>query len=120
MKPFTISQPPFYHLSFAILGLSCLLAGCSGCSTKGQQEGTADSLSTAVVPASTDTLWGFVGDGTSMHVIELVNTDATDTMLLEIEDDADHQATLSVGHEIGVAVQHKPNGEQKVLATFDK
>jgi hypothetical protein len=54
-----------------------------------------------------------------MHLIELVNADATDTLLLELEDDADHRATLAVGREIGVAVKRLPDGQQTVLATFD-
>ena len=104
--------------------LSVLFIGCTGCGQRGASSSETDSLSlpSAVAPfarASVDTLRGFVGDGTSMHLIELVNDEATDTLLLEIEDDADHRATLTVGHEIRVVVRRTADGQQTVLATFD-
>ena len=107
----------------ALVLLPLFIAGCTECRRSGHgdsTQGTTSRMSTEeLVSAAIDTIWGFVGDGTSMHLIELVSTDAADTMLLELEDDADHRATLTVGHEIGVAVQQQPDGQQIVLATFD-
>lgn len=115
-------------LTFLLLPL--LLAGCTECRT-GRWAGTAAADTAAVAgtasapapavaaPALIDTLRGFVGDGTSMHVIELVSADASDTLLLELEDEADHRASLTVGREIGVVVQRRADGSQTVLATFD-
>ena len=108
-----------FPLGILRLFLSALLVGCTGCRTGEHTDTTQGTTAAEPTPAAIDTLRGFVGDGTSMHVIELVNADATDTILLEIEDDADHRATLTVGNEIGVAVQQQPNGQQIVLATFD-
>ena len=100
-----------------------LLIGCNGSGKAGHANTTQDVTSPVPseepAPASIDTLWGYVGEGTSMHLIELVSADAADTMLLELEDEADHRATLTVGNEICVALQQQPDGQQIVLATFD-
>ncbi len=120
---FEIFMTKMKHFTCLLSGLIMLLlcSACTGCRQSGSTPATDDSIATppSVTTEETDTLWGFVGDGTSMHLIELVNADATDTLLLELEDDADHRATLAVGREIGVAVKRLPDGQQTVLATFD-
>ena len=130
MKPLNAQFPSFNVSHFlsrtargALVLLTLLIAGCTECRTGGHTDTTRDTTSCVPpeesVPASIDTIWGFVGDGTSMHMIELVSADASDTILLELEDDADHRATLTVGREIGVAMQRQPDGQQVILATFD-
>ena len=107
----------------ALFFLSLWLVGCTECGRKPAATDSSDAPAPAGVVATpvnhTDTLRGFVGDGTSMNLIELVNAEATDTVFLELGDDVDRQATLTVGNEVAVVVRQEADGSQTVLSTAD-
>ena len=98
--------------------LSLLVLSCTDRRAGAPTDSTADSVTVAAPAAeAVDTLRGFIGDGTSMNVIELVNTEATDTAYLELGDDVERRATLEVGNEVKVIVRQEADGSQTVLAT---
>jgi hypothetical protein len=66
-----------------------------------------------------DTVCGFVGDGTSMNVIELVNTEATDTVYLDVGDQTSMRATLEVGNQVRALVCHEADGSLSLLSITD-
>ena len=100
-----------------------LLAGCVG---TGSQKGDAPESDSLGTLSSTrhevllvDTVCGFVGDGTSMNVIELVNTEATDTVYLDVGDQTSMRATLEVGNQVRALVCHEADGSLSLLSITD-
>lgn len=96
------------------------------CSNGSQNSGTespdslsapSDSLIEEVLEARM--VKGFVGTGTSMNVIELVSTEATDTTWIELDDQTVRDATLEVGQEISAVVVENSDGSLRALATMD-
>lgn len=108
----------------SLFPVALLLMACTG-NGKGSTSADADSLAASsslteetLKTTTLDTLDGFVGGGTSMNVIELVNSEATDTVYLDLDDQTDRQATLEIGNEIR-AVICKNGDEIQVVATYD-
>lgn len=83
-----------------------------------------------------DTIIGWVGDATSMHMLQLItcdddtcesSCDATthdhpcngDTLEFELSDDVDRRAELVVGHKIAVILRRDATNDPQVIATFD-
>lgn len=112
-----MKQVPLFALSLL------LLAGCVGAGSPKGDVSETDSLGT-VAPVSAevllvDTVCGFVGDGTSMNVIELVNTDATDTTYLDVSDLTSMRATLEVGNQVRALVCREADGSLSLLSITD-
>lgn len=68
--------------------------------------------------AETDTLIGWVGDGTSMHNLEFLPLEG-DTMELELTDDVERRAELEVGRKIAIVIRWDASMEMQVVATID-
>lgn len=94
-------------------------AGCQGGSnSKGQAEADADTQDTAEAIAPNDTLRGYIGEDTSMNLIQLL-TDEGETLELELSDATERNATLEVGNHVLVVVRTEPDSSLTVLATND-
>lgn len=105
--------------SFGIVFLSVLSCICCTGGSKGGDAGEAtQQAASSVQTVKTDTLIGWVGDGTSMHNLELLPVGG-DTMELDLDDDVDRRADLIVGHDIAVVLQRGSNSEQHVIAIMD-
>ena len=102
---------------------SLLLTACVGGGSSNEGGTEADSLRThpseGLEVLLVDTVCGFIGDGTSMNVIELVNTDATDTTFMDVSDDSSIKATLEVGNEVRAIVCHESDGSISLLSITD-
>ncbi len=109
---------PYYAIVVAMACLSaCTGNRQGGSSPSGEHDG--DSVpATEPVAAETDTLIGYIGDGTSMHNLEFLPLEG-DTMEFELSDDVDRRAELIVGHLVAVVLRHDAGGEPVVTATLD-
>ena len=96
-----------------------LLVGCQGGSQTGKQtEAEPDTLLSTETVVTNDTLRGYIGEDTSMNLIQLI-TDDGETLELELSDDTERNATLEVGNHVFVVVRAEADSSLTVLATAD-
>ena len=111
-----------YIFSPAIMLIAMAFVGCinngKDVRTTSPQSDTVEVSSPIVSSDVTDTLMGYVGDGTSMHNLEFIPCDG-DVMELELSDDVDRRANLVVGNNVAVVIRRTADNEMQVLATLD-
>ena len=106
----------------AMVAATVCMVACTGNKQGGTSltvEQDGDSIQVAEdVEAKTDTLIGYIGDGTSMHNLEFLPLEG-DTMEFDLSDDVDRRAELTVGRIVAVVVSYDENNEPVVTATLD-
>ena len=115
------------HLTFSLLVATLFAISSCQWGNNPKDPTTDDATATDVLDNADDTtqpvermdtIIGWVGDATSMHMLQLITCD-DDTLEFELSDDVDRRAELVVGHKIAVILRRDATNDPQVIATFD-